>query len=861
MAIHLNLQSLQSRLSLVLWGAVLLAFVLAGAGLVLVQLLTLEDRAQQIMHPYAQMIAVGTDAAIAFEDPVRAQEILGTLENNPQILEAEIVLESGVSLASFGTMSRPLVQDRMDRPDGVYIGDDRAELLQMMPRGARLRLSMSLDQLNEQTYRVLWLFGTAMLLLLAATYGQLIVLRRTIVRPIASLTNATELIRDRADYSHRVPAVGNDEIARLGHSFNAMMEVIHEREGNLRRLSTFQRTILNNAAYVIISSTPDGLITSYNPAAERLLGYTADEVVDKQTPALWHDPEELKQRAEQLSKRFGETVAPGFAVFTACPSRDLPEDNEWTFVCKDGKRIPVQLSVSALRGEDGQVTGFVGFAYDLTERKRAEQQLRQHKDELEQTVQQRTAELMLARDAAEAANKAKSVFLANMSHELRTPLNAILGFSSLISRDPEFSASQRENIEIINRSGEHLLRLINDVLEIAKIEAGKLQLEISSFDFGSMVRDVVDMMRIRAEGKGLELLLDMTSECPRYITGDEARLRQIVINLVGNAVKFTAQGGVSIRFRTCQNERLHLQIEVEDSGPGISKEDINRLFKPFVQLAEGGEQKGTGLGLTITRQFVELMEGSVAVESTLGKGTTFRVDLPIELADSADAVLSEPIPHIEIVGLVPGQPHYKILVAEDQYENQLLLSNLMTDIGIEVMRANNGEQCVRIFQEWHPDLIWMDIRMPVMDGKEATQHIRRLPGGDKVKIVAVTASAFMEEQQEMLAAGMNDFVRKPFRFDEIYKCLEKQLGLKYLTKIDGAKAEDAVVLTPAMLAVLPDKLREKLSEDLISLDIDRIDATVEEITRVDAKLGRTLSRMTAGFDYQVILDTLNAKST
>jgi signal transduction histidine kinase len=254
-----------------------------------------------------------------------------------------------------------------------------------------------------------------------------------------------------------------------------------------------------------------------------------------------------------------------------------------------------------------------------------------------------------------------------MSHELRTPLNAILGFSSMMRCDPQLTGAQVESLDIINRSGEHLLALINDVLEMAKIEAGRLQLEVAPFDLGTMTRDVTDMMRLRAEQKGLSLRLDQASEFPRVIRGDEARLRQILVNLIGNAVKFTHSGGVTLRLGVRHDQHQHLLIEIEDTGPGISPEDQERIFRPFVQLAEGAEQKGTGLGLAITRQFVDLMGGRIAVESTLGRGALFRVELPVEQADFPAA---QPLEQRDVVGLSPGQPAYRILIAEDQQENQ-----------------------------------------------------------------------------------------------------------------------------------------------------------------------------------------------
>ncbi len=482
--------------------------------------------------------------------------------------------------------------------------------------------------------------------------------------------------------------------------------------------------------------------------------------------------------------------------------------------------------------------------------------LQRYKGELEQTVQQRTAELRLARDAAQAASQAKSAFLANMSHELRTPLNAILGFSSMLRRDPEASARQRDSLDIINRSGDHLLKLINDVLEVAKIEAGRLHLEVAPFDLGAMVRDVIDLMHLRAEEKGLRLLLDQSSAFPRYIRGDEARLRQMLVNLIGNAIKFTEQGGVTLRLGVKDNARKHLLLEVEDTGPGISPEDQRRLFEPFVQLQESAAQRGTGLGLTITRQFAQLMGGSLRVDSVVGRGSTFRLELPVTLVAEADLIKRQQNPLGDVVSLAPGQPTCRILIAEDERDNQLLLSRLMTDLGLEVQIAQDGARCVELFQQWHPHLIWMDRRMPVMDGLEATRRIRQLPEGRAVKIVAVTASAFKEQQQQLLDAGMDDFVRKPYRFEEIYESLARHLGLRFVTQADPTAPAQPVTLTPDMVARLSPSLRRELEEALRDLDGARIAAAIEQSRAVDAQVGQALSRLADDFDYPTMLRVL-----
>jgi len=601
----------------------------------------------------------------------------------------------------------------------------------------------------------------------------------------------------------------------------------------------FSRAFHASPTLMAITEPNDGTIIEINESFNKFFGYTREECIGKTTSELdmWVDPEQRENARRKLEKT-------GTSMFMDVDLRT-----------KTGEIRSVVDSMVFITIRNKKY--LLSVATDVTENKRAEAALKRYSDPMETTVQQRTAELQLARDAAEAASRAKSAFLANMSHELRTPLNAILGFSQMMQQDTGLTATQHENLEIINHSGEHLLKLVNDVLEIAKIEAGRLQLEITPFDLHGLVREVSEMMRVRAEQKGLQLALDQSSEFPRYIKGDEARLRQILVNLVSNAVKFTATGGVTIRLRTKGNARRHLLIEIEDTGPGISEADRKRLFKPFAQLPEGKMQEGTGLGLAIARQFVRLMKGDISVESQPGKGALFRVELPLEEAGMAEVTQSSGERHGEVTGLLPGQPAARILIAEDQRDNQLLLARLMTDIGLEAKIANNGEECVQLFKEWHPDLIWMDWRMPVLDGAEATRQIRQLPGGDKVKIVAVTASAFKEQQPELLAAGMDDYIRKPFLFDEIYDCMARQLGLEFAY---GEQADEgktmAETLTPQRLQAVAPALRGELRAALESLDRERIDAVVSRIGAVDAELGRSLSQLADEFDYPAILGAL-----
>jgi PAS domain S-box-containing protein len=648
----------------------------------------------------------------------------------------------------------------------------------------------------------------------------------------------------------RVRAVltGPKDIADMAHAFNSMMSVLGANaeenariNGKLRESEEKYRCIVDTATEGIWGLGPEAMTTFVNAGMAKMLGYSIIEMIGR-----------------PFAEFIFEDKAAYFRQKMADCQQGKAEHYECRFRCKDGQSLWALVSATPVFDAEHRFYGSFAMITDISARKRADDELRGYKDQLEITVQQRTEELLLALDSAKAANKAKSVFLANMSHELRTPLNAILGFSSMISRDQQLTENLREYLEIINRSGQHLLTLINNVLEMAKIEAGRLQLKEAPFDLGDTIRDVTDMMQLRAEEKDLRLLIDQSSRFPRYIIGDEVRFRQVLINLVGNALKFTQQGGVTIRLGTRKNKFSHLLIEVEDSGPGITPEDQQRIFEPFVQLGTHSVNLGTGLGLSITRQFVQLMGGSISLESTLGKGSLFRLDLPLKEVMEAEEAQSKPVKNGDVVGLALGQPEYRILIVEDQLENQLLLAKLMESVGLQVKIAENGEQGVRMFQSWVPNLIWMDRRMPVMDGVEAARAIRQLPGGKEVKIVAVTASVFIEQRNEIFAAGMDDILRKPYRADEIYGCLSKQLGVQFIYKSYTEPQDQSLKLAPQMLMALPEELRHKLKVAVETLDSEQIGPALQEVGSYDQNLKAVLVSLAEKFDYPSILNALRS---
>jgi signal transduction histidine kinase/DNA-binding response OmpR family regulator len=492
---------------------------------------------------------------------------------------------------------------------------------------------------------------------------------------------------------------------------------------------------------------------------------------------------------------------------------------------------------------------------------------------LEQKVAERTRDLeqeiverKRAEDAAKVANQAKSQFLANMSHELRTPLNAILGFAQIMQRSRSLPSEHIDNVRIVNRSGEYLLSLINDVLDMSKIEAGKITLDEQNFDLYRLLDEVHDMFYLRAENKHLQLQAERGDGVPRYIRTDGTKLRQVLINLLSNALKFTQQGGIYLSLDETgrESEETTLAFRIEDTGAGVAPEELDKLFEAFTQTASGrSAQEGTGLGLPISRKFVQLMGGDITVQSEVGKGTVFQFTIHASVVSAAE-IANEQGPQRQVIALEPNQPRFRLLIVDDKWDNRQLLIKLLNPLGFELREAGNGIDAVDICESFKPHLIWMDVRMPVMDGLQATQHIKATLSGKEVAIVALTASTLEEEQTVALSAGCDDFLRKPFRDADIFDMMHKLIGVRYVYEemTDTVPQEQAQeVLTSEALTALPGDLLTQLQQAVISLDTELMQILIAQVRQQDESVANGFALLANDFEYERLLELIEHAQT
>lgn len=681
---------------------------------------------------------------------------------------------------------------------------------------------------------------------------------KLIRRPLEKLAKAVEeLDLDKLDGSHlSLDTKGGDELNTLENAFNSMagklLQARKKHEDDHDEIDRSRRqfqSIVDNAPSVIFMKDIDGKYLLINDKFESLFHVSRNKVIGMKDHDIF--PREMADTFRENDRKVAEA---GHALKM---EEVAPHD--------DG--IHTYLSVKfPLHDGSGNIYAVCGIATDITERKEMEDLLKNFNSRLQDEVQEQTKKLSLAKNTAESANRAKSTFLANMSHDLRTPLNAIMGFAHIMEQNSN-NPSDKENLKIIYRSGLHLLTLINQILDLSKIEAGHIAVEETCFDLFLLLEELENMLSPKAYKKHLALRFYRAPEVPRYICTDELKLRQILINILGNSIKFTDEGSVNLRISLDNGSKdsihpLCLNFEVEDTGPGIAPEEMELLFQAFRQTSTGKEARnGTGLGLLISQKFVQLMGGDVHVTSEVGQGMTVKFDIQ---AQPGDMVNVAPVtPTRRVLALEPGQPRYRMLIVDDNQDNRRLLSEILNTFGFDLREAENGQEAIDICKTWHPHLIWMDIRMPVMDGYEATKRIRQDAQIPNPVIVLVTASVFEHKRETVMSACCDDIVIKPFKEIDIAEILLKHLNIKFLYADNETETKNIdlknteLKISPADFVALPKESLIKFREAVAAAEMDTALTVIEDIREHNQVLANALKKLVEEYRFDKLQSLLD----
>lgn len=494
---------------------------------------------------------------------------------------------------------------------------------------------------------------------------------------------------------------------------------------------------------------------------------------------------------------------------------------------------------------------------------------KQLNDAVEERVEKRVTEHIQARRQAELASSSKGVFLANMSHEIRTPMNSILGYSQMLLREAKLEENHKGYLEKIVLSSRHLLSLINDVLDLSKIEVGRMDVIESVFDLGGLLNAVEVMLAPRAKEKGLTFQFTRTGDLPKYIDADEVKLRQIVVNLVANAIKYTSAGSVVVDAEMIskveQGDKTLLKIEVLDTGPGIDVEDAERLFKPFEQKDDSNDSRtteGTGLGLAISREYARLLDGDITLESDLGNGSNFTLLVPVRVDKSNDAATAGAKRTGRVIGL-KGSKQIRILIVDDNSDANELTGRFLSSIGFKIESAVDGEDALVVFYEFQPHMVLMDRRMPKMDGLEALRHIKSSDEGRHIPVVIITASVFDEDYKECMMGGADAFIRKPYLEEELLREISRLANVQYEYEYEDEekKRNTTRPLKQEDLQAISGEVIKKITASILKGDLDELLSLFDQLHEVDEDVLASLKRMARAYKYDELLSLVTTQDT
>jgi len=664
-------------------------------------------------------------------------------------------------------------------------------------------------------------------------------LMNLMTRPLLAFTDHVARIPEKKGAERFFPVTSADEIGRLTQAFNIMVADLDGQRQALQKSEQKYRRIVDTSGEGIWLLNQDFQTDFLNVRLARMLGYRMEEILGQPLESYLF-PEDLADHA----------------LRTAARRQGMAEQYERRWRHKDGHAVWTIVSATPIFDNEHHFRGSFAMIMDITARKRVEGELQRYREHLEELVGERTVALKAAKEAAEAANQTKSLFLSSMSHELRTPLNAILGYAQILKRQKNLTEKQRQQLEILYGSGEHLLNLINDILDVGKIEAQKMAVQETTFSVSALLRQVFNITKVKADEKDLPLRFEALTPLPNYVRGDERKLKQILLNLLSNGVKYTRRGTVTLRAGYASQGAGPLRCEVADTGIGIPQDKLATIFEPFSQLmTDGQHREGTGLGLTITRRLVDLLQGTLEVESALGQGSTFRVSLPlVEVARNDTSV--ERVERA-IVGYQGKRKN--ILIVDDNITNLSMLVWLLDPLGFEVATAGNGQEALRQAQERQPDLMLLDLVMPGMDGLETAKRMRQSPDFDTTRIIGISATVTQSDYKEAFAAACDVFLEKPIKIDQLLDALEEQLNLAWERGQQSAPAAIPAAEAEESVRMPPEETMRELLDLAMRGDLCKIQARLDRLRQQDASYGpfaEKLRQLAEGFKLRAIQELI-----